>query len=1508
MAQTSGLLPAGLSLNPTTLVISGTPQESGSFSPVFTYTDNVGETLRIGTFFTINGAGNNFISISSGANLGSTTVGSAVSQQLFACCANPLVWSLAGGALPNGVSISSDGFLTGTATTGGAFTFLLKAADGGNAANFAQRQFTFLVSPLTFGFLNSLPFGNVGSLYNQTLTAAGGTGAITWTLAAGSFLPPGLSFSTGGTLTGIPTSTGFYAFTVTATDTASHVRSTSVSLRIFAAGQGPVLGQQQNANFGTWKIGNIQTPLIGVEGNGTYTWSVIAGALPPGLSIRTDKPDFFPGSASAGLIGVATTPGTYNFTLRVSSNGQNSDVASTMKITAFRMKDGELPDLVLGQPFNYTFTALNPAGPVVWSPLSLPSGFSLSAGGVLSGTPTSATDVFFSLTATDGVDTVTEGFGKTVRQVRFTSSRVLPNAVQGNFYTTTITATGGTGPYTFSASGFPLPQNSTGLPAGLTLNASTGVISGTPTGNPGVYEIEVQVVDTNNNGYSRPMTLDLLGPTPLQPFIKPQFDLFVDCTIGEFCDQTVVVDKGGVAPFSWSVSGLPAGMSLRSGEAVTSRDTAPGHAELFGNPGTLGTFNVQLTVTDATGATSTNTFPLTVSALGPDEDNDDDADVGSPYQRNYRVIGGTAPYTVSLVGHSYPAGMTLNTLTVSGTPVEDGLFLPVLSLADSAAHSFRGVDFFFVNPGGDGSVTVSTPGDLGAALTGAAFSKQLVACCAGTITWSVIGGALPTGVTLSSSGLLSGPPTVTGVATFLVRAVDAGNAANRSTRQFTLNVTPMAITTASPLANGTVGVFYTQPLVATGGTGTVTWALAPFNYLPPGISFGANGTLSGTPTARGQFIFTVVASDQASHHVSRTINLSILPSLNTAPTISAIGNQATNLDTPTGAIGFTIGDAESAAASLSVSASSSNTTLVPNANIVFGGSGASRTVTVTPAAGQSGTATITVTVSDGTLTASTGFVLTVNPKPTFSVDKASLVFAATSSGAAFTSKTGEQIVRLLQNGSGNVTWTAVSNQPWLTVSPASGAGTGNLKINVVFASGLTSQQTGAITITLTGAGNTVSPIAVTLNTVNANTNTAPEGTFDTPLDGAKDISGSIAVTGWAVDDVEVTRVRILRDPVLPQEGSSPVFIGNAVLVEGARPDVAAAYPNRPKNTVAGWGYLMLTNFLPHLGNGTFKLYAIADDADGHSTVLGSKTITCTNGAAITPTGAIDTPQQGETVSGFIANFGWVLAPGLRRADPTGGGSVRVVIDGDFLPDLPGGWASRDDLTALFPVAEYSGIDHALGVLGIDTTKLANGVHTISWLVIDNSTPPQAAGIGSRYFTVANGASLRLDPGTPPTASVVVKNTASMTLPANAQVDAASLADEIGNVTVDAASIEARKGFDSELPFGNVRVVDKRATIAAEELGRVELRLRGSDGTAGVTLAGYLRGPGGQLAPLPIGSQLDPVTGAFTWMPGVGFSGTYDFVFVRWDHGRVVGRQEVRIVLGPKEGPQPGSRR
>ena len=84
----------------------------------------------------------------------------------------------------------------------------------------------------------------------------------------------------------------------------------------------------------------------------------------------------------------------------------------------------------------------------------------------------------------------------------------------------------------------------------------------------------------------------------------------------------------------------------------------------------------------------------------------------------------------------------------------------------------------------------------------------------------------------------------------------------------------------------------------------------------------------------------------------------------------------------------------------------------------------------------------------------------------------------------------------------------------------------------------------------------------------------------------------------------------------------------AIFVEGARPDVEAGYPAFPFNYRAGWGYMLLTNFLPAQGNGTYKLYAFATDKEGNQVLLGTKTITCDNAHAVKPFGTIDTPAQG----------------------------------------------------------------------------------------------------------------------------------------------------------------------------------------------------------------------------------------------------------------------------------------
>ena len=567
---------------------------------------------------------------------------------------------------------------------------------------------------------------------------------------------------------------------------------------------------------------------------------------------------------------------------------------------------------------------------------------------------------------------------------------------------------------------------------------------------------------------------------------------------------------------------------------------------------------------------------------------------------------------------------------------------------------------------------------------------------------------------------------------------------------------------------------------------------------------------------------------------------------------------------------------------------------------------------VTPGTGGTGTGVISVAfaANPGAARSTTIeiagqlFTITQTAKPTMTLDRSALVFGAVDSGTAFTAVTAPQTVRMTQNGAGTVTWTAASNAPWLVVSPTAGTGTATLTVSATFVAGLGQTQAGAITITFNGAGNSAGPINVALNAMSPAAGATPFGSFDTPADGTTGIAGSIAVTGWSLDDVQTTRVTICRAPVtgevpLPDGacgGARQVYIGDASFVEGARPDVQAIYPGLPLNTRAGWGYLMLTNFLPQGGNGTFVLSAYLFDGDGHVTRLPTtKTITCDNAHSPAPFGAIDTPGQGATVSGVVANVGWVLSPGSARADPPAGGVVRVLIDGVDVGAPPTAlFTARSDLQALFPRPQYAGIDTALGIFGLDTTTLGNGVHTIAWLV--TATAGGSSGVGSRFFTVSNGNG----------GAVVLANLAAArsSVSQAAQVEAGT-ADDIG--------IQARRGFDLEGPLHAVAPSGGRYEVAAEELDRIEIRL--GDGN-GLHYSGSLRTVAG-LMPLPAGSTLDPSTGVFTWMPGAGFIGAYDLVFDRWGDGQPVTRRDLRIVLHPKGsnrvGPQtvidrPGDRR
>jgi Leucine-rich repeat (LRR) protein len=373
----------------------------------------------------------------------------------------------------------------------------------------------------------------------------------------------------------------------------------------------------------------------------------------------------------------------------------------------------------------------------------------------------------------------------------------------------------------------------------------------------------------------------------------------------------------------------------------------------------------------------------------------------------------------------------------------------------------------------------------------------------------------------------------------------------------------------------------------------------------------------------------------------------------------------------------------------------------------------------------------------------------------------------------------------------------------------------------------------------------------------------PFGFFDTPIDGSTVVS-SIPVTGWALDDTGIDTVKIYR-----QQGTGFLYIGDATLVEGARPDVSAAYPQYPNNTRAGWGYMMLTNFLPDGGNGTFVIYAIATDRVGNTTTLGTKTIHCDNVNAVKPFGAIDTPTQGGTASGNrFVNFGWVLTP-LPNIVPIDGSTITVWVDGVPLGH-PVYNQYRADIATLFP--GYNNSNGAVGYFYLDTTAYENGVHSIQWTAADDAG--NTDGIGSRYFTIQNG-------------SQSAKSTAQ-----NEGIrrgDSLRLPISDRTIPIDySRPIRIRKGYNNNIePQIVYPGEDGTIYIEIKELERLEIHLSDSEES---TLS---------ISSLPIGSMFDSARGVFSWQPGPGFIGEYRFVFVEKGPGGLLIRKNINVKIIPK---------
>ena len=519
---------------------------------------------------------------------------------------------------------------------------------------------------------------------------------------------------------------------------------------------------------------------------------------------------------------------------------------------------------------------------------------------------------------------------------------------------------------------------------------------------------------------------------------------------------------------------------------------------------------------------------------------------------------------------------------------------------------------------------------------------------------------------------------------------------------------------------------------------------------------------------------------------------------------------------------------------------------------------------------------------------------TTTPPPSgggLALERGNLNFGAViSSGTSLMAKTPAQRMMITQIAAGGpVSWTAASvgtGSSRITVSPTSGSGTA--PITVTLASNSLSAGTYTNTVRVT-VGSTLLNIPISTRVFAPGTNGQPVGSFDTPAEGTANVAGAVPVTGWAIDDVAVARIDIYRDPV-PGEGGL-VFLGNASIIQGARPDVEGLYPSTPLNYRTGWGFMILTNMLPDRvnnrpvgGNGAFRLHAYAIDLEGQVMYLGGKNFSANNTGSMKPFGTIDTPAQGGVVSGTsYVVFGWALSP--RATIPTNGSSITVFIDG-VAKGKPVYNNNRSDIAAAFP--GYANSNGAIGYYILNSTTLSNGTHTIAWTVTD--TLGNTEGIGSRFFTVQNGGGAMT--------SAATVDSSTMTAESHGAAIGQTV-EAVSEVPPDYSAVQVKKAAsDDQTPELVYPEWSGAIRVRTHETEQVEVRLASQFDDSPATYEGYVA-MNGRMRPLPVGSSLDASTGVFTWQPGPGFIGRYEFVFLRTGSNGLKTRIPVSVRISSK---------